>query len=355
MRPWRRALWMLVPVVVLGVVAGIVIPRGATAQPVLAGTVLPPRPAPQFALTDQFGHRVTLAQFRGRPVLVTFMDALCTTLCPLVAETIHRNLAELGAAARDVAVLVVSTDPEVDSPKAVRAFSREHGMLYRWRYLTGSRTILTRVWQHYYIFAAPPNAPAQVRDNHSSGTYLIDAQGKERVFMGGDPDGATLRRDLLILSGLPVSFRGVAGVPAPEVGHPAPTFTLATLASKDLQLASLHGKVVLLNFWATWCKPCKAELPRLSAWYQRLRSRGFVVVGIDQQESAADVAGFVRRLHVPYPIVLDANGAVSDRYNITGTPTTLLLDRRGVIVEVHIGPIDDAYLATHVMPLVEGA
>jgi protein SCO1/2 len=346
---------MLVPVVALGVVAGIVIPRGATAQPALAGTVLPARPAPQFALTDQFGHRVTLAQLQGRPVLLTFMYAHCTTLCPLVAETIRRNLAELGAAAADVAILVVSTDPEGDNRQIVRAFSREHGMLHRWLYLTASRTVLTPVWKHYYIFAAPPNADVRIRNNHSSGTYLIDAQGKERVFMGGDPDGATLRRDLLILSGLPVSFRGVAGVPAPEVGHPAPTFTLATLASRDLQLASLHGKVVLLNFWATWCKPCKAELPRLSAWYRRLRSQGFVVIGIDQHESRADVVRFVRRLHVPYPIVLDANGSVADRYNITGTPTTLLLDRHGIIAEVHIGPIDDAYLARHVMPLVEGA
>jgi protein SCO1/2 len=341
--------------VVVGVVAGILIPRGGSPQPALAGAVLPERPAPQFTLTDQFGHRVSLAQFSGRPVLLTFMYAHCTTLCPLVAETIRRNLAELGSAAKKIAVLVVSTDPEGDTPQEVRTFSREHGMLHRWLYLLGSRSTLTPIWKRYFIFAAPPNAPTQVRNNHSSGTYLIDAQGRERVFLGGDPDSATLRRDLLILSGLPVSFRGVAGVAAPEIGHPAPGFALATPAMQELALSSLRGRVVLLNFWATWCKPCKTELPRLSAWYEKLRARGFTVVGIDQEESSADVAAFVGKLHVPYPIVLDADGVVADRYNVRGTPTTLLLDRRGIVVDVHLGPLSSAYLATHVAPLVKGA
>jgi cytochrome oxidase Cu insertion factor (SCO1/SenC/PrrC family) len=352
---WLRAPWLLIPVVVLGVAAGIFFPRGASPQPALAGTILPQIPAPQFSLKDQFGHRITLTQLRGRPVLLTFMEAQCLELCPLVAETIHRNLAELGAAGKQVAVLVVSTDPEADTPAAVRSFSQAHGMYHRWLYLTAGRRTLTRVWQSYYIFAAPANAPAKIRDSHSSGTYLIDAQGRERVFMGGDPDGATLRRDLLILSGLPVEYRGPRGVPAPEVGHPAPAFALAGLTGGRLQLSSVRGKVVLLNFWATWCKPCKAELPRLSAWYRRLRGQGFTVIGIDEQEGRSDVAGYIRHLHVPYPILLDENGNVAARYNIQGTPSSLLLDRHGIITETHLGPIDDAYLATHAAPLVAAA
>jgi cytochrome oxidase Cu insertion factor (SCO1/SenC/PrrC family) len=352
---WRRASWLLIPIVVIGVLAGILIPRGGSPEPALAGAVLPQRPAPQLALTDQFGRRVTLAQLHGRPVLLTFLDARCTTLCPLVAETIRRNLAELGQAAGNVAIVVVSTDPEGDTPSEVRAFSRKHGMLHRWLYLTGSRKVLTPIWKSYFIYAAPPNAPAAIRNDHSSGTYLIDAQGWERVFMGGDPDDATLRRDLLILSGLPVSFRGVAGVPAPQIGHPAPSFTLATLAMQELPLSSLRGKVVLLNFWATWCKPCKSELPLLSSWYRKLRAHGFTVVGVDQAEGISDVAAFVQRLHVPYPIALDSDGTVANRYNVSGTPTTLLLDRRGVVVDVHLGALSDSYLATHVAPLVKGA
>jgi protein SCO1/2 len=352
---WRRAPWLLIPIVVLGVVAGILIPRGGSPQPALAGAVLPERPAPQLALTDQFGKRVTLAQFHGRPVLLTFMYAHCTTLCPLVAETIRRNLAELGPAAKNVAIVVVSTDPEGDTPAEVRAFSQEHGMLHRWLYLTGTRKALTPIWKSYFIYAAPPNAPQSIRNGHSSGTYLIDSQGRERVFMGGDPDDATLRRDLLILSGLPVSFRGAPGIAAPQVGHPAPSFTLATLAMNVLPLSSLRGKVVLLNFWATWCKPCKSELPLLSSWYRKLHPHGFIVVGIDQEESVGDVAAFVQKLHVPYPIALDSDGTVADRYNVSGTPTSLLLDRRGIVVDVHLGALSESFLATHVAPLVKGA
>lgn len=349
---WLKTPWVLIPVVVIGIAAGILFPRGSSPQPALAGTILPHLPAPQFSLKDQFGHKISLSQFRGRPVLLTFMEAHCTELCPLVAETIRRNLTELGAAASDVAVLAVSTDPESDTPSAVRSFSSAHGLLHRWLYLIAGRRTLTHVWQSYYIFAAPANAPAKLRDSHSSGTYLIDAQGRERVFMGGNPDDATLRRDLLILSELPVEYRGPRAVAAPEVGHPAPSFTLSGLAGSHLALSSLRGKVVLLNFWATWCKPCKSELPRLSAWYHRLYGHGFTVIGIDEQESRSDVAGYIRQLHVPYPVVLDANGDIAARYNIQGTPSSLLLDRHGIITETHLGPIDDAYLSTHVAPLV---
>ncbi|HEX8918167.1 MAG TPA: SCO family protein, partial [Chloroflexota bacterium] len=111
MAVWKRAPWLILVIAGAAALAGIMIPRGndTPAQPALAGTTLPPVPAPGFQLTDQFGHYVSLAQFRGRTVVLTFMGAHCTELCPVVAEKIRRVVAALGPAGKNVVLLVIST------------------------------------------------------------------------------------------------------------------------------------------------------------------------------------------------------------------------------------------------------
>lgn len=353
----RRTLpWVLVALVAITVIVLVLVPRGsaAVAQPPLAGTVLEARPAaPPIRLSNQFGRPVSLAQFRGRPVVVTFLSAACTTLCPLVAERLRQTLVELGSAGRRVAILAVSTDPTRDTRQVMLQFSRRHHLLHRWQYLTGPRARVSPVWKHYYIYAAPANAPAAVRDAHTSATYLIDGQGRERVLIAGVPQVADLRRDLLILSGLPPG--SLAGtVAAPEIGHPAPDFALQSLSGKTVRLSDFRGKTVLLNFWATWCHPCRTEAPLLSRWYQRLRGKGFVVLGVDQQEGAADVGAFVRTYHLSYPIVLDASGAVSAKYDVPGLPKSLLIDSSGFVEAVRLGAVDTQFLSSRVVPLVSG-
>ncbi|GAC1626648.1 MAG: TlpA disulfide reductase family protein [Chloroflexota bacterium] len=140
--------------------------------------------------------------------------------------------------------------------------------------------------------------------------------------------------------------------PAPLVGHPAPAFTLARLDGTNLGAQSFHGKVVLVNFWATWCGPCRSEMPRLASWYRRLEHRGFVVLGVDKQEPVSDVRGFVRGLHLPYPIVIDASGATFGRYNVRPMPVSFLIDRQGVIRSVTYGVLDAHFLSSTVEPLV---
>src|SRR5947209_3198882 len=162
--------------------AVLLIPKGQ-AQPALAGTVLPGKQAPNFRLMDQWERPVSLAQFRGRTVILTFMESHCATLCPRVAEKIRNTVEGLGAQSGRVAILAVSTDPEGDTFRASRIFSAEHGLLHRWHYLTGRRAQLAPVWRAYYVYAAPPGASTTLDSAHTSATYLIDAAGHELVLM----------------------------------------------------------------------------------------------------------------------------------------------------------------------------
>lgn len=359
MKLLKLPLLAVLVIVVLGV-AGILMPRGVVQQlaaqqvqqPTLQGTVIPRWKAPNFRLTDQFGKQVSFKQFRGRPVLLTFMQSHCTGQCPVAAETIHRTLAELGSSARHLVVLAVSADPEEDTPASARTFSRQHGMLHRWFYLMGSRRRLTPIWHAYHLYVAPANAPEKLKQAHTSATYLIDSEGRERVLMTGDPDQNVLIHDIRVLLGQPVKAPLVQAVPAAQVDHPAPSFALTELNGKQVSLQSLRGHPVLLNFWATWCTACRTEMPLVNRWYRQLRGQGFIVLGVDQQEGKATVSGFVHRFHLGYPIALDSSGSVSARYNVADLPSSILIDQQGTVTSVHIGILDPTYLTAHVAPLL---
>jgi cytochrome c biogenesis protein CcmG/thiol:disulfide interchange protein DsbE len=123
---------------------------------------------------------------------------------------------------------------------------------------------------------------------------------------------------------------------------PAPQFRLPRLDTNGhLSLSSLRGKAVVLNFWASWCAPCKQEMPQLQKTWQRYRGRGLVVVGIDAEDLSSDARKLARRLGVSYPIVRDGTHDVVDAYGLTGFPETFFVDRRGRLVGEHIeGAID---------------
>jgi protein SCO1/2 len=349
----KRLPWIMAVAVALLIALGVLYPRDANSssaadRAALVGTNLDSMPAPQFALNDQFGKRVTLDSFHGRPLILTFTGATCTTLCPIVAETIHRTIQELGPRGSRAGVVAISTDPEHDTPAAVKKFSVEHGMYHRWDYLVGSRSTLVPIWRAYHLYVAPRNAPAVLADAHTSATYLIDGNGRERILMTDAPDPLSLDRDMRILLGMPGVSAGQAAIPAPEAGHPAPALNLPGLHGGRISLDSLRGKVVVLNFWATWCAPCKSEMPMLNAWYRRMKNQGVVLLGVDQQEGAGDVAPFVRRLGVTYPIALDTDGMTSARFDVAGLPTTLIIDRRGIVHSYRPGILDETYLSAQV-------
>jgi peroxiredoxin len=145
---------------------------------------------------------------------------------------------------------------------------------------------------------------------------------------------------------LPAGDASAAGAlpPAPAVGHPAPDFTLTTAAGETFKLSELRGTPVVLNFWATWCPPCRAELPEFQAASQRLAGQ-VAIVGVNQAEGPAEVQSFTEKLGLTFTIPLDQNADVSRLYRVRSLPTTFFIDRSGVIRQMQIGPVTEATLA----------
>jgi cytochrome c biogenesis protein CcmG/thiol:disulfide interchange protein DsbE len=130
-------------------------------------------------------------------------------------------------------------------------------------------------------------------------------------------------------------------VRAGEAVEDAPDFTLARLDRQgELTLSSLRGKAVVINFWASWCGPCKAEAPILERAWREHRTRGLVVVGIDYNDFDDDALSFARSVGWTYPLVRDRRGKVLARYGGTGVPETYVVDRRGRLIGVFQGSIE---------------
>jgi cytochrome c biogenesis protein CcmG, thiol:disulfide interchange protein DsbE len=130
--------------------------------------------------------------------------------------------------------------------------------------------------------------------------------------------------------------------------HPAaPDFTLDRIGRPgELSLASFKGKAVILNFWASWCGPCRDEVPRLEAAWKRLHSKGLVVLGIDYDDLSGDARSFMRRYGMTYPAVHDGRKKTVAAYGVTGVPETYFVNRQGKLVGEHVlGAVSKTQLA----------
>lgn len=117
----------------------------------------------------------------------------------------------------------------------------------------------------------------------------------------------------------------------------APDFTLRSADGGNLRLGELRGRVVLVNFWATWCGPCKIEMPHLNRIYEKYRSAGFVLLGVNIDEDPRQAAAMAQRMGLKFPVLLDTDKAVSRRYALDSMPGTVLIDRDGKVRHVHRG------------------
>ena len=139
-----------------------------------------------------------------------------------------------------------------------------------------------------------------------------------------------------------------ADVPVrPQRGFRAPDFTLLDLEGEQVSLSDFRGQLVLINFWATWCPPCRDELPVIQAQYEK--SDDLVVLGVNFQEGADEVRSFVTNEELTFPILLDEEGRVTMTYRARALPTSFLVDAEGIITAVHIGPVAAGHLKDYVI------
>lgn len=147
-------------------------------------------------------------------------------------------------------------------------------------------------------------------------------------------------------------------IPSPREGFPAPDFTLSTFDGDAVSLSSFRGRVVIVNLWASWCAPCRAEMPAIQKLYQANRDRDLVVLGVNStiQDSLPSARKFVDEVGVTFTILLDTTGSVSRRYLLRALPSTFIIDRQGVIRSVIIGgPVSEAVLQSKIEPLLNGS
>ena len=169
---------------------------------------------------------------------------------------------------------------------------------------------------------------------------------------------------IILLSGLVWIFVGAdktdsaaAGrIPAPQKGFLAPEFKLETPNGQSIALTDARGKAVLVNIWATWCPPCRAEMPTIEKLYQEYQDQGLVVLGVNStiQDEPPQIVPFINQYNITFPILLDVNGEASNLYELRSLPTSFFIGRDGVIKEVVVGgPMAEALLRTNIEEIIK--
>jgi thiol-disulfide isomerase/thioredoxin len=144
----------------------------------------------------------------------------------------------------------------------------------------------------------------------------------------------------------------VQGVSAVRIGQSLSNFTLTDLNGQNAKLSDFQGKVVLLNIWATWCPPCRAEMPDLQAFYSKHKDQGFVILAINAGDARPDVVSFASSYQLSFPVLLDTQVEVVRRLGIFNYPTSVLIDRNGIVQNIQVGMYPADSLVADVTPLL---
>lgn len=319
----------------------------AAAKAAKGTTNLGGTPAPAISLIDQFGRRRSLADFRGKAVVLAFIDSRATTLGPVTADALREAVAELPTAARArVALVAVNVNAAAHTVSDVRAWSQTHGMLHAWTFLTGSPAALRKVWKAYFVAVTDPgHDPNRVR--HTAAVYILDSRGREAYLSITDP-GATAGAQARPLA---ADLRQVLGVRAPRpLSAPTGATVLRAIAPGGGrgQVRIGGDGVQVVDFFATWCRACSVDLATLKA-YAKLAPGAHLpgVVAVDlrlAEPSTAYVRTFAIAHGVSFPVALDATGKVTDAYRVTDLPTVILVGSGGKVLWRHTGIVSLAAL-----------
>lgn len=145
---------------------------------------------------------------------------------------------------------------------------------------------------------------------------------------------------LLVVGVLMISSGGLASA--------APDFAATTLTGQDVRLSDYRGQVVMLNFWATWCPPCRAEMPGIQAAYAERQDEGFTVLAINNAETPAQIQPFAQSLGLQFPIVLDTSSQLQRTFGIRGYPTSIFVDAQGAVYATHPGFVSETDLEAYI-------
>ena len=319
----------------------------AAANPALdTGSSLGGQPAPDFRLVNQFGQAMALSQFRGKVVVLAFVDSECTTICPLTTVSMVLAKQLLGAAGSQVQLLGVDANPDATSVSDVMAYSRVHGTVNQWDFLTGTLPQLRAAWKGFHIAVQIERGLI----DHTPALFVIDQQGRERTVYLTQMNYASITQAAQILaqrvSSLlpghpPLAKRSLAYIPGLT---PAKHVTLPAVPSGSVTLGP--GRPRLVMFFATWVaetSDLRAHLLALNS-YARAARHGRLpeLVAVDEaatEPSPAAAAGYLKGLGKPlrYPVAADSTGRAADGYGVQDQPWFALISAMGKVIWNHDG------------------
>ena len=318
------------------------------------GTSLGGKPAPDIKLVNQFGQPMSLSQFRGRVVILAFSDSECTTVCPLTTESMVLAKEMLAVAGNSVQLLGVDANPDATKVSDVMAYSRVHGMVNQWDFLTGSDASLKAVWRAYDI--AVQIQAGQI--DHTPALYVISAQGTlQKVYLTQMAYSSVVQSAQVLaaeVSGLLPSHPKVSSLEslaAITAQTPTATVSLPTAhptAWKQAETPTVTlgpGKARLVVFFATWLTETsnlKAALTGLNAYVKAAAKRQLpALTAVDEtvtEPSEAAVTGYLGTLApLAYPVALDKTGRLADGYGVQDQPWLVLVNAAGKITWSHDG------------------
>jgi cytochrome oxidase Cu insertion factor (SCO1/SenC/PrrC family) len=307
------------------------------------------KPAPNLTLVNQFGQQMSLSQFRGKVVMLSFEDSECTTVCPLTTQSMVLAKELLGKAGSSVQLLGVDANPDAIKVANVMDYSRVHGMVNQWDFLTGSLAQLKSAWKAY-------NVDVQIESgqiDHTPALYIIDQQGREQKVYLTQMAYSSITQSAQVLASelaslLPShpklsSLESLGSIPGQT---PTATVSLPAAGGAGSGTVTLGpGKARLVVFFATWLtetSDLNSELTGLNVYAKAAAGKHLpALTAVDEtvtEPSDAAVTSYLHQLGpLSYPVALDETGRVADGYGAQDQPWLVLVNQAGKVTWQHDG------------------